>query len=173
MLSSSTTPDLSQQLQRLITVAPAAVKELMAEFGSTVPPSVEALALLKQVHGEAFADELFILLRAAGQAGQPNVANFTGPQIEPAGTPAKRSKLSETLDKIAATVMAVESVANGGRSTVKLPPTPPSDGGGEGDDENADEKPSKRIFGLSAPIFYLACAVLMLLAVVLLVRKQK
>lgn len=173
MLSPRTTPDLSQQLQRLITVAPAAVKELMAEFGCTVPPSVEALALLKQVHGEAFADELFILLRAAEQVGRPQVANFTGPQIEPAGTPAKRGKLSQVLDKIAETVMAVESVANGG-STIKMPPTPPSDGSGDGSEgENADDKPSKRIFGLSAPIFYLACAVLLLLAVVLLVRKSK
>lgn len=161
-------------LQHLIDVAKPAVVELMSQFDCTVEPSVEALALLKQVKGEAFGDELFILLRAAQRVPSVRYANLTGPGIgiERPGTPAHRSKVGDVLDKVAATVLAAEQVINGGRAAVNPPTGPPSGGdGGDGNDGPSDD--NKRILGLSPAIFYGGCVVMLLVIVVLLIRKAK
>ena len=168
MLASTT----AAQLQHLIDTAPAAVRELMANFGCTVAPSVEALALLNQVKGDAFTDELFILLRqTANLAGAQRVAQFTGTPMPPPSTTAQRTKLRKTLDDIAAAAMAAERIANGS-GTGTPPPPNGGTGGNDGSDENADTPLNNRILGLSPPVFYAGCAVLLLLLVVLLTRKS-
>ncbi|GAA4353028.1 hypothetical protein GCM10023185_13240 [Hymenobacter saemangeumensis] len=143
-----------QELENLITTAPAAVQELMADFGCAVPPSVEALVLLQQVRGESFTDELFILLRASQAQAAGRFAGFTSPGT---ATPQQRTGFGKLLDSLYNIIKGQPTSAGSAATSTTTDP----------------EAPEKRILGLAQPVFILACVVLLALVAVVVVHKMK
>lgn len=157
----------ANRLSRAITAAPAAVGELMHRYDCEVPASPEALALLGEVHGDVFTDDLFILLGQVDRAGQARYARATGTGTgTTAATSQQRSALGRGLKSIVDFLRGQVTVSvSGSAGGVDYDAT--SNNG------NDSGEPAPRIMGLSQPVFVVGVVMLLLVVVFLLVRHHK
>ncbi len=155
----------ANRLSRSIAAAPAAVGELMHRYGCEVPASPEALALLAEVHGDVFTDDLFIVLGQVERAGRGRYASATGTGAT-AATSQQRSALGRGLKSIVDFLRGQVTVSMSG-----------SAGGVDYDatsnNGNDPDEPAPRIMGLSQPVFVVGVVMLLLVVVFLLVRHHK
>lgn len=155
----------ANRLSRAITAAPAAVGELMHRYSCDVAASPEALALLAEVHGDVFTDDLFILLGQVERAGPGRYASAVGTYAG-AATGQQRSALGNGIKSIVDFIRGQVTVSVSG-----------SAGGVDYDatsnNTNDPDEPAPRIMGLSQPVFVVGVVMLVLTVVFLLVRHHK
>jgi hypothetical protein len=153
-------------LNNAVRVAPDAVRELLLDYDCDVPASAEALILLAGIKGEAFVDDLYILLnqvpsvKAAGR-----FAAIDG--IIEQGNPVAANGISRT--SLGAGLQVLLDMLNGRAGTTVQ-------AGGVVVDANANpdpDAPTPKILGLSQPVFYAGCVVLVLALVVVMIHRKK
>jgi hypothetical protein len=154
-------------LTNAVLAAPEAVSELLREYGCEVPASAEALILLASIKGEAFVDDLYILLNQV-PGNKATAARYAGIDgvIEQSSPVAPSSLTRTSLGAGLQVLLDMLSNKVGTSGTA----------GGVGYDANAvahPEDPTPKILGLSQPVFYAGCVVLALAVVVLLIHYNK
>lgn len=138
------------------------MRELLSRYDCVVSASPETLALMADVKGEAFADDLFILLGQAERATGGRYANATGTDGS-ATVSQQRSALGQGLKSIV-DFLKGQFTISGSAGGVDYNAT---------NDQAQMPTESPRIMGLSQPVFIAGVVMLLLAVVFLLVRHQQ